>query len=150
MITAPVYVSIQLVWWEPSSQDPAAQPLSCDIAARISSQCPSASSSWHWRHCFHGFIVVGTHRGRWDDAQVCLHRLQQMLSVLHRHPYSYTHTLQRLNIPPTPPNSEFLKLGFTQHLSSLHKVLLVLFLGDHFAYTEYIYIGKLLTLLLLM
>lgn len=83
MITAPMVMSIQLFWWELRSQDSAAQPLFCSLGARISSQCPPASSSWQWRHRFHDFIVTSVHQRRWDGAQVCLYRLWQMLYHTH-------------------------------------------------------------------
>lgn len=78
------YTSVSVpAWWEPSSQDPASQLPSFDRAARISSLCWSASSSWHWSHCFRDFIVMGGHWGEAEDAQMCLSRLQQMLPGAH-------------------------------------------------------------------
>lgn len=74
-----VSVPVQPAWGEPSSQGPALQPPSSDRAARISGLCWSASSSWHWSHCFHDFIAMGGHWGEGENAQMCLSRLQQML-----------------------------------------------------------------------
>lgn len=81
-----------------------------------------------------------------DGVLQCLSRLQQM----HRQTCSCSHPQHSgyLTMTPTPPDSSFLELGLTQDLSSPHKVLLVLFLGSILLILN-IYIGKLLTLLLL-